>query len=55
MKHGLQDMGVPSIAEIQPRLDSGQLRFEMRSPSAQREGGVHDLHSFTQKLFASAK
>ena len=24
----------------------GQLRFELRSAAAQREGGVHGLHSF---------
>eukprot|EP00501_MAST-03F_sp_TOSAG23-6_P002071 GSMAST32.ASY1.ANO1.2162.1 assembled CDS len=30
---------------------NGQLRFEIRSPASQREGGVHDLHSFERRLF----
>ena len=32
-------------------LRRGQLRFELRSAAAQREGGVHGLHSFERKLF----
>jgi IMP dehydrogenase len=53
IKHGLQDMGVPSLADLGPALASGELRFEMRSASAQKEGGVHNLHSFTTTLFKS--
>jgi len=52
MKHGLQDMGARSTAELQEQLYSGRLRFELRSPAAQREGGVHGLHSFERKLFS---
>jgi IMP dehydrogenase len=52
IRHGLQDMGVISIDRMREELYSGFLRFELRSMSAQREGGVHDLHSFSQRLFA---
>merc|ERR1719420_1587734 len=41
VKHGLQDMGARSVAGLQEMLYSGQLRLEIRSAAAQREGGVH--------------
>lgn len=53
MKHGLQDIGSKSVEELRMQLYSEQLRFELRSPAAQREGGVHGLHSFERKLFSS--
>ena len=31
-------------------MKAGQLRFELRSAAAQREGGVHGLHSFERSL-----
>merc|ERR1711998_367736 len=46
MKHGLQDIGASSVSALQEHLYAGALRFELRSPAAQREGGVHGLHSF---------
>jgi len=52
IKHGMQDAGVSSVQEGQKRLYSGQTRFELRSAAAQREGGVHGLHSFERKLFS---
>jgi IMP dehydrogenase len=52
IKHGLQDMGTISLVVMNKQLHSGELRFELRSASAQREGGVHDLHSFSQRLYA---
>jgi len=53
IKHGFQDLGVQSIEELAPKLYTGDLRFELRSPAAQREGGVHGLHSFERKLFSA--
>merc|ERR1719456_1870158 len=53
MKHGFQDIGATSVEVLQEQLRSGQLRFELRSPAAQREGGIHNLHSFERKLFKS--
>ena len=52
VRHGLQDMGTRSLVVMWSELYSGKLRFEVRSPSAQREGGVHDLHNFQQRLYA---
>jgi IMP dehydrogenase len=52
IRHGLQDMGTESLKIMKEQLFSGALRFELRSASAQKEGGVHDLHSFQQRLFA---
>jgi len=52
VKHGLQDLGCVNVTKLHEDLYSGQLRFEIRSPAAQREGGVHGLHSFEKKLFA---
>ncbi len=42
----MQDMGCRTIPEMHERMYSGKLRFECRSASAQKEGGVHDLYSF---------
>merc|ERR1719433_2412128 len=53
LRHGMQDIGARSLHELAGQLYAGELRFEIRSPAAQREGGVHDLHSFERKLFAS--
>ena len=47
-------MGAPSLVSLWQQLDQGKLRFELRSPSAQREGGVHDLHSFQRTLFSAS-
>uniref|UniRef100_A0A7S2MCX1 CBS domain-containing protein n=1 Tax=Octactis speculum TaxID=3111310 RepID=A0A7S2MCX1_9STRA len=52
VKHGLQDMGMSSLPGLREALYSGTLRMEVRSPSAQREGKVHDLHNYTTRLFS---
>lgn len=52
IKHGMQDIGAASVVTLHNFLYAGTLRFEIRSPAAQREGGVHGLHSFEKKLFA---
>lgn len=52
IRHGMQDMGTISIAKMHEELYDGKLRFELRSTSAQKEGGVHDLHSYSQRMFA---
>merc|ERR1719193_1177813 len=52
VRHGMQDMGAKSVDDLRQQLYSGQLRFELRSAAAQREGGVHGLHSFERRLFS---
>ena len=46
-------MGVRSVDSLPQLLEQGELRFELRSAAAQREGGVHGLHSYENKLFAN--
>ncbi len=45
LKHSMQDLGCRTIDDLHKTLYSGTLRFEVRSPSAQAEGGVHGLYS----------
>ncbi|GAA6019126.1 hypothetical protein JCM10207_006551 [Rhodosporidiobolus poonsookiae] len=52
MQHSLQDMGARSVVEMQDRAYDGTLRFELRTASAQLEGGVHGLDSYEKKLFS---
>lgn len=53
VQHSFQDLGVKSIAELQSGVKEGKVRFEARTASAQLEGGVHGLNSYTKRLFAS--
>lgn len=51
VQHGCQDAGCASLDLLRERGQSGELRFERRSPSAQAEGGVHGLASYEKRLF----
>lgn len=51
VKHGMQDAGLKSLKDTWDKLYHDQLRFEIRSPAAQKEGGVHGLHSYQKRLF----
>jgi len=48
VRDSLQKVGYRDLAELQAALASGDLRFARRSSSAQTEGTVHGLHSFTE-------
>ncbi|KDR78412.1 hypothetical protein GALMADRAFT_245581 [Galerina marginata CBS 339.88] len=52
VQHSLQDVGVRSVALLQKNVKEGKVRFELRTASAQVEGGVHGLNSYTKRLFA---
>ena len=49
IRHGMQDLGRRSVEELHAGLADGTVRFELRTPAAQREGGVHHLHSYEQR------
>lgn len=50
-KQGFQDLGVPSLAAAAEARAGGSMRLEARTGNAQKEGGVHDMHSFEKKLW----
>lgn len=45
LQHSFQDVGVRSVQELQEGVQEGRVRFELRTASAQVEGGVHNLNS----------
>lgn len=51
LQHSCQDIGVRSVFDLRDKSNSGEVRFEYRTPSAQLEGGVHNLHSYEKRLF----
>ena len=48
LRHSMQEVGCHTAAELHAALESSKLRFERRSASAQKEGGVHSLHDYTR-------
>ncbi len=52
VRHGLQDLGTRDLIELAQFRKEKKLRFELRTPAAQREGGIHSLYSFEKTLFA---
>ncbi|GAA94588.1 hypothetical protein E5Q_01240 [Mixia osmundae IAM 14324] len=50
LQHSLQDAGVSSLAQFRSEAISGKLRFELRTASAQVEGGVHGLTNYEKRL-----
>ncbi|HNX24519.1 MAG TPA: IMP dehydrogenase [Spirochaetota bacterium] len=51
LKHSFQDMGIRNVKSLHEKLYSNELRFEIRSAMAQREGHVHDMYSYKEPQF----
>merc|ERR1711939_378320 len=51
LQHSLQDMGIKSLYQLRSEADSGKLRFELRTASAQLEGNVHGIANYEKRLF----
>ncbi len=49
VKHGMQDVGNTSLEKLHQQLYDGELRMEVRSGAAIKEGNVHDLITFQNK------
>ncbi|CAK7269017.1 inosine-5'-monophosphate dehydrogenase [Sporothrix epigloea] len=50
VKHSMQDSGIKSLKELHESVASGKVRFEIRTASAQLEGGVN-MESYEKKLY----
>ena len=48
LRQSFQDMGYKTMTDLHKALYSGKLRFERRSESAQAQGSVHSLYSYTK-------
>jgi len=51
IRHSFQDMGARDVPTLHDYVYSGKLRFELRSLSAQIEGGVHDMYSYKEPKY----
>jgi IMP dehydrogenase len=52
VQHSLQDIGVISIKEFKEEVTQGQVRFELRTVSAQAEGGITGMAHYEKKLYS---
>jgi len=50
-KHGFQDLGIQNVVALHEGLGNSNVRFELRTHAAQREGSVHSLYTYEKRLF----
>lgn len=55
LRQSFQDMGVKSIPELHAKMAEGKVRFERRSLSAQAQGTVHGLYSYSSPVMGSSR
>ena len=52
LQHSMQDAGVRSLGDLRHGVRNGEVRFELRTASAQADGNVHGLHTYDKKLYS---
>jgi IMP dehydrogenase len=52
VQHSLQDIGVQSLNELRSAVNAGTVRFELRTVSAQAEGGITGMTTYEKKLYS---
>lgn len=52
LKHAMQDLGAKSLKNLENMRNKGLLRFERRTTTAQNDGKVHSLHSYSSPFSA---
>jgi IMP dehydrogenase len=52
VQHSLQDIGVRSIKAFKDEVTRGEVRFELRTVSAQAEGGITGMAHYEKKLYS---
>jgi IMP dehydrogenase len=52
VQHSLQDIGTDSIKQFKAGIAAGEVRFELRTVSAQAEGGITGMTTYEKKLYS---
>jgi len=52
VKHGFQDLGVQKLSDVKNLREKGDIRMEIRTQAAQKEGSVHSLFSYRKSQYS---
>ncbi len=50
LKYAFQDIGYKNLVDLHNGMSTGELRFQIRSISSIKEGGVHDLYQYDKYI-----
>lgn len=50
LRHAFQDVGIKTVEELHTSVDNGKIKMQIRSVSAIKEGGVHDLYQYEKHI-----